>query len=353
LACLTSISIHDFRNLSVSDCALSPRFNLLTGDNGAGKTSVLEAIYFLGSARSFRTANVTDLIAQGSACATVRASVLDHSATHTLGIERGRSHLRLRRDQADVARVSTFIEHVPVLALHPHSDELIVGAPDVRRKFLDRAAFYLYPEFFTLYGQFARVLKQRNAALRNRESTDPWDDLFIHHSALITDKRQETVAHLRRVAPGILSRLNDRLTVDFDYAVGVKGSQDLREELLRQRAREYELGTTLSGPHRGDLVFTLAEQSAKSTASRGQIKLMTVLMILSVSQLWQELRDKSAVLLFDDMFSEFDRQHVDALLGLLSTLNQQCVFSATPLNRLDFDFDARFAVQGGQVGSMV
>lgn len=353
MACLTSIAIHDFRNLTVSDCTLSPRFNLLTGDNGAGKTSVLEAIHFLGSARSFRTPNVTDLIAQGASCATVRATVRDDLVTHSLGIERCRNHLRMRRDQSDVARVSAFVEHVPVLALHPHSDELIVGAPDVRRKFLDRAAFYLYPDFFTLYGQFARVLKQRNAALRHRESTEPWDALFVQYSARMTKKRQETVAHLRRVAPGVLAHLNDRLDVDFDYAPGVKSNEDLSEALVRLRSREYELGTTLSGPHRGDLRFFLAGQPAKSTASRGQIKLMTTLMSLSVSLLWQGLRQKSAVLLFDDLFSEFDRHHVDTLLSYLATLDQQCVFSATPLNRLDFDFDARFTVQGGQMASVV
>lgn len=350
---LTSISIRDFRNLTVSDCALSPGFNLLTGDNGAGKTSVLEAIYFLGSARSFRTPNVTDLIAHGTSCATVRASVADQSVIHTLGIERCRSHLRLRRDQADVSRVSAFVEYVPVLALHPHSDDLIVGPPDVRRKFLDRAAFYLYPEFFALYGQFARVLKQRNAALRHRASTAPWDEQFIRYSDLMTEKRQETVAHLRRVVPAILARLNDRLEVDFEYATGVKAGENLQEALVRQRHREYELGATLSGPHRGDLMFSLAQQPAKHTASRGQIKLMTTLMNLAVSQLWRELRDKTAVMLFDDLFSEFDRQHVDTLLAYLSTMDQQCIFSATPLNRLDFDFDARFTVQGGKMASVV
>lgn len=353
MACLTSISIRDFRNLDVTDCALSPRFNLLTGDNGAGKTSILEAIYFLGSARSFRTPNATDLIAHGASCATVRASVSDASISHSLGIERCKSHVRMRRDQTDVARVSAFVEHVPVLALHPHSDELIVGAPDIRRKFLDRAAFYLYPDFFNLYGQFARVLKQRNAALRRRESTEPWDALFVQYSASMTEKREETVAHLRRVVPGILAQLNDRLMVDFHYAAGVRVGEDLQAALVRQRQREYELGATLSGPHRADLVFTLADQSAKSTASRGQVKLMATLMSLAVSRLWQELRGKTAVMVFDDLFSEFDRRHVDTLLAYLATLDQQCLFSATPLNRLDFDFDARFTVQGGQMASVV
>lgn len=353
MAHFTSISISDFRNLAIPECPLSPRFNVFTGDNGAGKTSILEALYFLGSAKSFRTPNAADVIAQGAACATVQATLFDHPSSHALGIERGKNHLRLRLDQTDIPRVSRFIERVPVLALHPHSDELIVGAPEHRRKFLDRAAFYLYPDFFGLYSQFSRILKQRNAALKARQSTDPWDELFLQASDALTLRRQETAQHLRAVAPEILARLNDQMVVGFDYFPGFKGAESLGEALFRQRSREYELGTTLSGPHRGDLLFSLAGQPAKSTASRGQIKLLTTVMTLSVSQLWRAQQDKLAVLLFDDIFSEFDPRHADAILALLSSLDQQCVFSATTLNQLDYHFDVVFSVRAGQVASVV
>ena len=353
MANIRSISVTHFRNLSVTDCELSSGFNLFTGDNGAGKTSLLEAIYFLGNVKSFRHAIYQDLIAQNQACAVIRAAVSTPDSDVFMAVERCKDRLRLKLDYEEIQSAGAFVAHLPVLALHAQSDDLILGGPEFRRKFLDRAAFYLFPEFSAHFGQFQRVLKQRNAALKSGQSTQAWDGLFIEASSILTQQRLAALDYISAILPEVLADLSPSLSLAVDYYPGYRATSDLADSLARNQVRERELGQTLSGPHRADLVLLLNGFGVKSTASRGQIKIILLALYLSVARVWRQARNQSALLLFDDFISELDHRHADALLGFLSHFGHQAFFSATDPRSLSFPFDARFALNAGKITSMI
>lgn len=341
----------------MTDCPLSAGFNLLVGDNGAGKTSVLEAIYYLSTLKSFRTPNHNDLIAhafeQKAACAIVRAGVHQHDQEFFMALERCKDQFRLRIGREEVPRASLFVEHLPVLALHAQSDDLVLAGPEFRRKFIDRVAFYLFADFAAEYAQFARVLKQRNAALRTGQSTQTWDPLFIQYGERLNAQRVAALDLLKSVIPRVFTTLAPQLSVDLKFYPGHKSGLDLAEALMRSRERDQDMGQTMIGPQRADILFTLNEYSFKSSASRGQIKLFTAALVLATAQIWQAQRGKRAVLLFDDFMSEFDAHYSARLLHYLSEMGHQIVMTAVDRHQIDFPFDAVSRLDAGQISAVV
>ena len=353
MAVIQTISVRHFRNLSVPEIGFSPQFNVLTGENGAGKSSVLEALLFLGTLKSFRAVNPQELIARGASCAVVRATALGlGDAPCLLATERCKSSLRLRVNQEPVARVSEFITHLPMLALHAQSDDLLLAGPDHRRRFLDRLAFYLLPDFFGIYAQFNRVLKQRNAALKSRQSTRPWDELFIRHAEPLHRGRTEALTALMAVFPAVLSALSPRMSVSASLHPGYSGDS-LAEALARSQVREQELRQTLVGPHRSDVIFSRPEGLLKADASRGQIKVFVLALMLAVAQVWREQQSHRAILLFDDFMTELDRKHLPLVFDYLQDFGHQAFFSTVDTHSYPPQFAAQFVVRDGELSSVV
>lgn len=345
--------MHHFRNLSIPEAVFSPNFNILTGENGAGKSSVLEALLFLGTLKSFRTMSPQELIAHGAPNALVRATTLSPRGVRSvLAVERDKSSLRLRVNQEPVARASEFISHLPMLAMHAQSDDLLLAGPDHRRRFLDRLAFYLLPEFFGIYAQFNRVLKQRNAALKSRQSTRPWDDLFIRQAESLHRARLAALTALMAVFPGVLSALSPRMTVLASLHPGYSGD-GLADALARSQVREQELRQTLVGPHRSDVFFSAPEGLFKTQASRGQIKVFVLALMLAVAQVWREQQSHRAILLFDDFMTELDRKHLPLVFDYLQALGHQAFFSTVDARNYPVQFATQFEVRDGQLSSVV
>lgn len=354
---LSSLSVTHFRNLTIADCPLSAGFNLLVGDNAAGKTSVLEAIYYLSTLKSFRTQTHNDLIAhfteRDKGCAVIRAGVHEEDHDFFMAMERCKDRFRLRLGREDLPRASLFVEHLPVLALHAQSDDLVLAGPEFRRKFIDRMAFYLFTDFVSVYAQFTRVLKQRNAALRTGQSTQTWDPLFVQYGERLNERRAAALDLLKAALPKVFEALAPHLSIEIQFHPGHKSGLDLSEALARNRARDQDMGQTMMGPQRADILFTLNDYSFKSSASRGQIKLFTAALTLATAQIWQVQRGKRAVLLFDDFMSEFDAHHSSGLLNYLSNMGHQVFISAVDRQQIDFPFDAVFRLDAGQIAAVV
>lgn len=331
----------------------SSGFNVLTGENGAGKSSVLEALLFLGTLRSFRATNPQEVIAHGASCAVVRATAraAGDEICH-LAVERCKSSLRLRMNQEPMLRVSDFIAQLPILSLHAQSDDLLLAGPDHRRRFLDRLAFYLLPDFFSIYNQFNRVLKQRNAALKIRQTTRPWDELFVRYADQLMVARTEALSALMAVFPTVLAALSPRLSVLAEIHPGYSGD-NLADALRRARAREQEIRQTLVGPHRADILFSTPAGALKANASRGQIKVFVLALMLAVAQVWRERQAHRAILLFDDFMTELDGHHLPLVFDYLQSFGHQSFFSTVDARSYPVQFAAQFYLQDGQLASVV
>ena len=190
---LIYLEILRFRNLREVKIKPSQTVNIITGDNAAGKTSILEALYFLSVSRSFRTHRIKDVIKQDKENFQVIAQINSGNHQVRLGIEKGNKHTRLRKNGESVKQASELAAFLPVQLIHPQGHQLLEQGPKERRKFLDWGVFHVEQEFLANWHKFSRILKQRNAAIRlksDKASIRLWDQGFTDAAIKITEFRK-------------------------------------------------------------------------------------------------------------------------------------------------------------------
>ena len=242
---LTQLQIKNFRNLDNAQLIAVNGVNLIIGDNASGKTSLLEAIYYLSHVRSFRTQHVTDLILRQSPYLQLVANIEDtEQQIIPLGIRRSRNKSEIRINRQPVKRVSDIAAQFPVLAIHPDSYRLITGSPGQRRQYLDWGVFHVEHGFFQAWQRFKKALMQRNAALKSKQKFDVcqlWNKEINDTAHYIDELRQK---YFEKLSPYI-SQLTQRFfindTVEIEYKRGWPGDKDLidllEENLQKERLK--------------------------------------------------------------------------------------------------------------------
>ena len=330
-----SLSRLDIFNLRIFERARLdpvPGLNLIVGPNASGKTSLLEGIHMLATGRSFRTPRIEHVVHRGSRELMVTGQVTHlQSEKIRMGIRKGASGTRGRlagrtvRSQSELARV------LPVQVIHPDSHELLAGSPAERRSFLDWGLFHEAPEYMMILQGYRRALNQRNEALRRgfpdsvlmgweRELGDRGEALDRYRRGYL-ERLWETLLELRGQLPDL-----DGMT--WEYRRGWKDGVDLREALASGRHRERELGYTLMGPHRAELVLKRDGVLLAMEASRGQQKSAVLLLRLTQVAAHRRATGRSAVVLVDDLPSELDAERREAALEFLRGLECQVFVSA-------------------------
>lgn len=330
------MTIRSVRNLESVRIEPGPGVNWFRGDNGAGKTSILEAIHVLARGRSFRSANLSGVIAHESESLAVHCKRAD--SDDVLGVERRRDGWRGRLNGSDCQRISEFAARLPLVLIEPDSHRLVDGGPSRRRQFLDWLLFHVEPDYLATWQRFARILRQRNAALKHNagdEMLDALEPQFAQAAESINALRARQVAGLGEQVDSLAVELGFRLPgrVNLAYRPGHPGGKTLPEALAEARPRDRERGFTRNGPHRAELVLTCAGHPAAVELSRGQQKILAVL--LQLAHLHRIDRDQALrpLLLLDDPVSELDRGHLDVLLDWLEHAGIQSWVTATDSGR--------------------
>lgn len=367
---LIRLTIENVRNLSSASLTIHPRLNIITGRNGSGKTSLLEAVYVLGRAKSFRDVNISNAIATGEKSARVTGVIetaWDSLARQThVGIQWDRSGDRqVRMDGETVRRSSELSDALPLTYIGLQETRLLAEPPQQRRKFLDWALFHVEQRYREVWLRFERALKQRNAILKRRRQLvtpsevevwnkelvfgaeilnaarrnflEPLEDRFRHHLQLLTE--QDCGAYTLDYRPG------------WDEAMS--NFQALTESRLRQDA---ERGFTQFGPHRADFVVCRGGRSMQQYGSAGEQKIAACALYLAQ---WDEFRRRTGrqgLILIDDMAAELDERRRKVFFRLLLSLSVQVFVTATEAELLESTLDdsnaaesARFHVEHGQV----
>lgn len=328
---LERLSIRGVRNLAPLELTPAPGMNWFYGPNGAGKTSILEAIYLLARGRSFRSSRTARVIQKDAKALTVVARRGDTGSR--LGVERDADGWRGRIDGRDCQRISEFAARLPLTLVEPGSHALIDGGPERRRQFLDWQLFHVEHDYLVAWQRFARLLRQRNAALKARSPDAVLDALepeFLRSAEVIGDSRARLVEKLSGYVAGVQSELGFHLPGDLSlrYRSGHPAETGLEKVLRDQRERDRERGFTRHGPHRAELVLT-CDGRAAAEMSRGQQKLLAVLLLLAQYRLLSEGQSLAPVLLIDDPVSELDGEHLAALLDWLGREAVQSWITAT------------------------
>lgn len=356
---LISVGIRHFRNLSAVDFEPSPEVNVVFGRNASGKTSLLEAVYFLGRARSFRTHRVDRLVQNGADQLQVFGRLSAEAGTVPLGVERSRQETRIRIGGQAVSAVSALAAALPVQLVHPNSHRLLEEGPQYRRRFLDWGVFHVEPAFFPAWQRYQRALRQRNAALRKDQpsrSVSAWNQELVEAAAVIDSARRRYVERLGPQMAAFTERLAEIEGVALKYRGGWPEAVQFGVALEEAARRDRDARHTTVGPHRADVRVNVGDVAAAGRVSRGQQKLLVAALLLAQAMLFNESTGQRSLILVDDLAAELDADHRRRFMGLLKGLPAQSFVTAIDVESLSADDigPARvFHVEHGQLREMV
>jgi len=353
---LTRLHIRNLRCIEDTDIALHPGINVFVGDNGAGKTSVLEAVHLMGYGRSFRGRVRDGLIRSGqSALELFLAWQTRSGRQQRAGLRHAGARWDGMLDGQPVASLGSLCAAVKAITFEPGSHALISGGGEARRRFLDWGLFHVEPAFFPLWRRYARTLKQRNALLKrggNMTQLDPWDMELAETGQWLDQYRQRYSERLQEQLPEIAAQLAPSLGApSLHYSPGWRRDDlPLADALLLARERDVNFGYTSVGPHRGDWRIRFSALNEGEAFSRGQAKLAALCCLLAqASDLAAQHEGEWPLILLDDLASELDRTHRMRVLDCLRAGQAQVLISGTEIPDGLSDQTTVFHVEHGQV----
>lgn len=348
--------VRNFRCIGSAQLALDPRFNLFTGGNGAGKTSLLEAAYFLGRGRSFRTADNRVLIKSGAALAEVAGAVSGPVGGTQLAIRISSSGLEIHVNGDATAGAAQLVAAFPVQALHADVGGMVQGPPEPRRRLLDWGVFHVKHDYLAHWRQFRRALLQRNAALRDGaapDMLDAWETELVTAGLAVDRHRRayldELLDEFRRVGQAIIGR-----EVDLRYQPGWSQGETLGDTLRAGREGDRGAGYTRAGPHRADLQFEIDDQRSRWRASKGQQKMLAAALVLAQSTLVARRLGHPIGLIVDEPAADLDRDSLARLMGAIQGCPAQVFLAAITAEGLPLDVPAAvFHVEHGEAKALL
>ncbi|MCF2947196.1 DNA replication/repair protein RecF [Paraglaciecola aquimarina] len=356
---LDKVQISNFRNFK--DLSFSPnsKLNVFIGENGTGKSSILEALHYLGFARSFRTSKHKNVIKAGESEFTVFCSSIDVlQKQQRFGIFRSSEDVCIVNiDGVKSRRATDLVSCLPVQIFTPQSSDLLIGAPKLRRSYLDWLLFHVEHSFSVDAQNFKRSLKQLNALYRNQtvnSNYDYWIDLFVAKGEWLTQVRTELLNE--RLIDAIKSNLADFLpefSFEISYYRGWEKGLSLKEALEKNKEKDKKNGYVSSGPHKADLKIKSQGLAAQELLSRGQLRMLVAALQLAQTQYLQQATAKTSIFLLDDIGAELDREKRKVFINKLSQSGSQLFVTAIDVKQLDFlnNYNEKtvFHVEHGQV----
>ncbi|UTV27770.1 DNA replication/repair protein RecF [Photobacterium atrarenae] len=330
---LTRLMVKDFRNIEDCDLTLSPGFNFLVGANGSGKTSVLEAIHYLGHGRSFRSHLTGRVIRHEQQELFVHGRMrTDAGLVLPLGIQKkrdGTTEVKIGGEGGQ--KLAQLAQILPLQLITPEGFELLIGGPKYRRAFIDWGVFHVEPQFYHAWSRVKRLTKQRNALLKTARSyreLSYWDQELAVLAEEISQWRGQYLDAVKQKAAEICQHFLPEYDIQLGYYRGWEKDTPYAELLQRNFERDCQLGYTASGPHKADLRLKVAGTPVEDVLSRGQLKLMVCALRLAQGLHLTESTGKPCLYLIDDFASELDSHRRALLAQRLKETGAQVFISA-------------------------
>jgi DNA replication and repair protein RecF len=366
---LKALKLNCVRNLEPVTLEPGPRFNVFYGDNGQGKTNLLEAIYVTGALRSFRTQRLADLIAFGREEAYLAARVAREGMERVYELTLKPRSRKVRLDGKTVRPISKYFGDFNVVLFAP--EDLLVprGSPSDRRRFLDRCVFNRNADYLGQVQAYDKVIKNRNALLRQIGDPPPppgWQTLLDVFDQQVAELGARVVTARRAFVKEVLPRFRAAFEAITKSGIEVEVAYVVPEELRGESPDEVAIGlaellesarrrdmarmTTSVGPHRDDLSFLFGGHAASAFASQGQLRALVLAWKTAEMDLLADSHGEAPILLLDDVSSELDSTRNEFLFDFLRSRDNQCFISTTHPKHVLLDADRRdFEVSSGRV----
>lgn len=333
---ISRLSITQFRNILSADITPSPDVNFIYGENGSGKTSVLESISYLAHGRSFRTRKYKQLVSRDSDRFVLYSDVVERDQKIGVGIERAqKGESKTRASGRTVSSSAELASLLPILVLNTHSFELLEGSPKVRRQYFDWLVFHVKHRFGQYWKDYTKCLKQRNSLLRSGKITyrnlEHWDQELIRLSEQVRELRADCLKGVEGVFTEILSKAAERVGTGFSnvsniqliYEHGWDETKTFASLLAESFERDRKLGYTNVGPHKAQFKIMLGTANAIDYLSRGQQKVIITALFMTLAQVFKDATSRSPVFLLDDLPAELDGSNRSLIQDWIREMNSQ------------------------------
>jgi DNA replication and repair protein RecF len=356
---LDKVQISHFRNINDLSLTAHDSLNVFLGANGSGKSSILEALHYLGFARSFRTHKHKSVISHDKTGFTVFCTaVVEDGIQQKFGIS------RLANDSCIVningyksSRATDLASFLPIQIFTPQSSDLLLGAPKLRRRYLDWLLFHVEQSFNLDFQVYSRSLKHLNALYKSyqpKQGLDYWNDILCEKGESISSKRANLLnEHLIQLINANLKDFLPEFSFEISYYKGWDKGYSLTDAILKNRQRDQKNGFLSVGPHKADLRIKTKGVNAHEILSRGQLRMLVAGMQLAQTQYLHAQTDKTSIFLLDDVGAELDEEKRKVFISRLNTSDTQLFVTAIDIKQLEFleNYNDKkvFHVEHGQV----
>ncbi len=337
---LQELQLNQFRCFTDKKLSFFAPITLITGNNGVGKTSIVEAIYYLSYFKSFRSHIVSDLVYAGSASFFLKGnfSIEKLAEQHSIQVGFSTNRKSIKFDQKPVTSHKEILSLFPVVTLIEDDIDLIKGSPLARRAFIDQAVLLKHPEVLEVYREFKQILQQRNAFLEkyyqsvNNVEFEIWTQKLLAVTQQIQNLRQNMMTRLEVIVNQLILQFFDGIyEVSIIYEPKVINLQDTDDvlwfKICQLKEQEKWAKRSLFGAHLDDLIFQIKGKKARIFASRGQQKLISLLCKISLIMIERDDQIKS-LLVIDDFISDFDKTRLVNLINFLISCQNQIIITA-------------------------
>lgn len=356
---LDKVQISHFRNINDLVFSAHKDLNIFLGENGSGKSSILEALHYLGFARSFRTHKHKNVIRHNKSGFTVFCSTMED------GIGQQKFGISRQVDDSCVVningkkskRATDLASFLPIQIFTPQSSDLLLGAPKLRRRYLDWLLFHVEQSFNLDSQVYSKCLKHLNAQYKSSQSNqalDYWTEQICKKGEAISENRENILN--RRLVKLIYANLADFLPefcFEISYYKGWEKECDLAAAINKNRPKDQRNGFLSVGPHKADLRVKIQGVNAHEVLSRGQLRMLVAAMQLAQTQCLHEQTAKSSIFLLDDVGAELDEEKRKVFVSRLSTADTQLFVTAIDSKQIEFlkNYNDKkvFHVEHGQV----
>ncbi|MEM6531279.1 MAG: DNA replication/repair protein RecF [Myxococcota bacterium] len=356
------LEARNFRNLEPLSLPIAPGFVVVQGNNAQGKTNLLEALYVCATGKSFRSAPPKELIRAGEEGGKLTAIFQRQSVRHQIEVTLNGSRRTIRVDGRGMRKTSQLLELVNVVAFFPDDLRIIKGAPEERRRFMDRAVANYRTELVDAASAYEKALRSRNRILKEHDNPSPtlvevFDEQLISYGAVIQRCRREVIDQLAGLTESIFVELMGvSLSVGLDSGIPDLDESDFaasfRQALSNSFARDRARRSTSVGPHRADLLVQVDGFDARSFASQGQQRASVLALKLAEVKTLGKMLSSPPILLLDDVSSELDTKRTEALFEAVSGTGSQVWVSTTGSAPLPLPGDAqRLLMDAGKLAA--
>ncbi|OQK16489.1 DNA recombination protein RecF [Methyloprofundus sedimenti] len=332
---LQKLDIYHVRNLQQASLYPATKINLIYGNNASGKSSILEAIYLLGRASSFRSTTIKNVIHFAHNELIVSGKVrFTNAHVSTLGIRIDGKGIQIRIDEETRYSRSELAYALPIQMIHPKSYQLLDAGPQLRREFIDWGVFNQHPDFLNNWRNFKRILNHRNALLKTRsvKELNVWNHELQQYGTIVAEYRMQYLTELMPVFLQIMHKFTALENIELKLLPGWDADFLLLDKLTEDLEKDLRYGFTHSGPHRADFQLLIESRKAKDFVSRGQLKLLMLSLKLAQVQHLLNNGSKSGCILIDDAVAELDFSSRTKLLDFLADMDVQVFITATEQN---------------------